>query len=391
MTKKLLIVIPRFEIGGTNTSLINWCAVLDRDRYQIDIFSMSHSGPLKESFSNINILPQDKLMSSMITNLGAQNGFFNTILSIITKSMINIGSFINIDFSNKINRRVAKKLSTLKYDTVIAFQEGVATKLVSNIKSVNKIGIIRCNYQNYLQIGGSKPEIKEYSTYKSIITVSRYTGSVFCDIIPEYRKKTFAIHNIIDDKRIIKLASEKIDSSEFPTDCFTIVSVGRIDPVKRFDQIPKIAKELKYKTNSKFRWYIVGGGSQIAIDKIKSLAKDYGVEDCVVCLGQKLNPYPYIVASDLVAITSISEACPNILNEAKILGVPPLATDFGSACEFIDTKRSGFISPIEEIPSLLASILNGESEYDKIKNNLSKFKYCNCEIVKQIYEILESK
>ena len=43
----------------------------------------------------------------------------------------------------------------------------------------------------------------------------------------------------------------------------------------------------------------------------------------------------------MVVSTSVSEACPNVINEAKILHTPIVATNFGSVYEFIEDGVNG--------------------------------------------------
>lgn len=390
MPQKLIIIIPRFEIGGTNTSLRNWIAKIDRSKYDISIFAMAHTGPLKDLFKDeVNILPEDQLLSAMITNYDHSKGFNNKILATIVKGAVKIGQILKVDISRQIYKTVARRITKMGFDTVIAFQEGVATTLASYIKGKNLVAIIRCNYKNYLDLTGLSPERETYYKFDRIITVSEYTAKIFNELLPEYQPKTSAIHNIINDKKILESAAQALDDSEFDTNCFTIISVGRIDPVKRFDMIPLIARQTIERTDCSFKWYIIGGGSAIALDRINELAKEHNVEDRVKCLGQKLNPYQYIKKADLVVLTSLSEACPNVLNEAKIIGTPPLATDFGSVWEFIEDKKSGFIAPIEQIPQVLASILGERKEYENVKQTLRSFRYDNDQIIEQIYEVLK--
>lgn len=390
MSRKLIIFIPRFEIGGTNTSLRNWIAKIDRSKYDISVFAMAHTGPLKGIFKDeANILSEDKLLSAMITNYGHSKGFGNKILSTIVKCAVRTGRIVKIDISGWIYKMAARRITRLGFDTAIAFQEGVATTLASYVKANNLIAIIRCNYKNYLDVSVLSPESQIYSKFDRVITVSGYTADVFNELLPECQSKTLAIHNIINDKKIIEFAAESLDDSEFDTSCFTIISVGRIDPVKRFDMIPSIVKQTIARTDCCFKWYIIGGGSPVALDHIRELVAECGVEGRVKCLGQRLNPYKYIKMADLVVLTSLSEACPNVLNEAKIIGTPPLATDFGSVWEFIENKETGFIAPIEQIPAVLASILNDREEYENVKQRLRSFRYDNEEIIERIYEVLK--
>ena len=57
-------------------------------------------------------------------------------------------------------------------------------------------------------------------------------------------------------RRVLHTLSEMHDG-RFQKDGFTIVSVGRISAVKRFEAIPKVASDI-LKRGIRFKWYIIG-------------------------------------------------------------------------------------------------------------------------------------
>ena|GEM_PF-7133817 len=79
------------------------------------------------------------------------------------------------------------------------------------------------------------------------------------------------------------------------------------------------------------------------------------------------NPYSYISQADLIVNTSISEAAPNVINEALILHVPVICTNFGSAKEYVDNDKNGYIVPIEKIAEKVELLIKNISEYNRIK------------------------
>ena len=86
------------------------------------------------------------------------------------------------------------------------------------------------------------------------------------------------------------------------------------------------------------------------------------MKDCVVYLGGKSNPYPYFKMADLLVCVSESEACPMIFNEAKLLNLPIVSTDFPSAFEFIDRDKDGRITQIEAMADTIADIISEDSK-----------------------------
>ncbi|HHE07931.1 MAG TPA: glycosyltransferase, partial [Chlorobaculum parvum] len=53
------------------------------------------------------------------------------------------------------------------------------------------------------------------------------------------------------------------------------------------------------------------------------------------------NPYPWLAASDMFAVTSTNEGLPNALLEAMYLGNAPISTRAGGADEAIDDGENG--------------------------------------------------
>ena len=74
--------------------------------------------------------------------------------------------------------------------------------------------------------------------------------------------------------------------------------------------------------------------------------------------------------SDLLVSLSWSEACPMIFNEAKVLKVPIITTDFGSSFEFIQNNYDGIIAPLEDISSKIIEIFNNQIKYKQIQRNI---------------------
>ena len=69
---------------------------------------------------------------------------------------------------------------------------------------------------------------------------------------------------------------------------------------------------------------IVGDGE---FEEYRELAKELGVADDVYFTGVKKNPFPYLKAAKVYALTSYHEGFPNALVEAMALEVPVIATD----------------------------------------------------------------
>ena len=384
----ILFVITSFRHGGTNKSLENLLSLLDPEKYQMDVFAMEHYGPYNSMLSNCTILPKDKWLHALIAQYRDTAGS-TKLRSMTLKVLRKLLAWLGLDLSEYLYKNAVRTFSKNKtYDTVVAFSEGAPTAFAQHFKTKNKIAWIHCDYKSYMSLNNHPDETKIYQAYQSIVCVSEFTKINFVNIIPEFNSKTFAIHNILNTDLIKKQSKEEIADDLFTNNTFTIVSIGRYYFIKRFSIIPDIVNELVQK-GCTFKWYIIGGdGNEEEKQNFLQKLKDFKLHDTLIALGEKDNPYPYILNSNLLVSTSMTEACPYVVNEAKVLHVPVASADFGSAYEFIDDGINGVIVPVNQLAEKIGTLIEKESEYSKLKNNISNFEYKNKEILLQVEKLL---
>jgi glycosyltransferase involved in cell wall biosynthesis len=105
-------------------------------------------------------------------------------------------------------------------------------------------------------------------------------------------------------------------------------------------------------------------------------------------LGEIENPYPYISKADLMISLSLSEACPLGVQEAKILHIPVVATDFGSAWEFVIRGEGGKVVPLAEMTDCLYRLLSDDESLNAMKQELKYLEFDNERIVRKIEDLL---
>lgn len=380
--KRVLFVVSRLNCGGINRALDNLLRIWDSD-ISVSVLAFDSTGQFAQGFHNSTIVKAPKLLDFLIRNLKNQRGFWKLICA-------------SVKFFNKITHnylyiksmeRLQQKISVDGYDAVIAFSEGLPTSFVADVENANKIAWIHCDYKSYQTFcpNNLEEERKIYSKFNHIVCVSDYTRQSFTEVFPELESKTYYIYNILDiDGMRVKAKDFTVD--EYNPDYFNIVTVGRIDPVKFQSRIPAIASKLRF---TDYNWYIIGPVMwQSEYDKLIKEIKRYGLLDKIHILGMKSNPYPYIMNADLLVNTSVSEACPYVINEAKILGTPVVCCDFGSAKEFISNGKDGYSVSFEDVAEHINKLHDDHSLYATIKENLLHFDYDNEAIIKKITKLL---
>lgn len=363
MYKNILIVINNFGIGGTISSLYTLLSKIDPQKVHVDIFPRLNSGVLAENIPNCTILSENLWLSHTICHRSFLIKKLNFAFLAIRKLFEKIG----IDLYQIYNKIGGKQIHTEKYDAIIGYDESLS-KFISTIPARKRIIWIHCDYRRF---ANGKDESCYYDKIDVVVCVSEFAKSVFTKYYPKYTNKTIAIHNIINIEDLKQKASLPINDIRFTTNCFNIISCGRLDPVKQFHLIPFIADEVRKKTHRPFHWYIIGGGNNEVEEQIQQEIMKYDVSDYVILLGMKTNPFNFMKKSNLYVCTSLSESYPMVVNEAKALGIPIICNTFPSASESIQNGINGFIVDIEKMPETIVSIMEFPiiSHYNNIEED----------------------
>lgn len=342
--KRVLFVIPSFTVGGTITSLLSLLPVI-RNKYDISLYARSSLGTERNSFQSYNVLKENIWLSTTIRSQGPFVYCVSRIIQLTSKLL----RYCGINISPLLAKIGCKKINVSSYDLVISYQESLAgfVKFFPCKKA--------CWIHSDISRGG-KRGINDFASFDYIICVSYFAKDSFLSVYPRLSDKVFVIYNNIDEERILENSSLATNQdSHFDTSKFTLISVGRFDPVKQFDKIPYIAKRIKERIGDRFVWYIVGCSPHYYNYQslIQADINKLGLSSEVVLIDEKNNVYPYIKASDLLVITSESETFSLVAFEARVLGTPIIMNDIPIAREIIKDK-SGYIATIEEMPDIIS-------------------------------------
>ncbi len=348
--KKILLVIRIMSTGGIISSLKALMQTSFSRDNEVTILTLCKSG-IEQYPELLQYVKHAGLLSQIWYASTSKASPLTKLLTLPIK-IIKHAPWIGNKIDTMVERRIAKRAEReIPHDVVIAFSEDTAHKIVQHFNTANRIVWIHCDYGNVIK-RNNENLLNKFST---IVCVSDFTRDSFIKRYPSLESKVKSIYNVCSVESIKAKAKEKIDDNRFDTSEFTIISVGRVAPVKRFPEIPMVAKRLK-ESGCIFKWYIIGSGIAEEVEKVKTAIESYGMQKEVIMLGAKPNPYPYFKAADLLVSTSESEACPMIFNEAKIIGTPIVSTDFGSSYEFIKEGRDGIISSLDNLHNAIAQM-----------------------------------
>ncbi|WP_277454049.1 glycosyltransferase [Janibacter sp. DB-40] len=107
----------------------------------------------------------------------------------------------------------------------------------------------------------------------------------------------------------------------------TFVTVGRLSPEKNHERLIR-AFALVHQENPATRLVIIGGGPLEGY--LVEVVRDLGLSDAVTIAGQRSNPHVVLSKADVFVLSSDYEGQPMVILEARVLGLPVVATKFDS-------------------------------------------------------------
>lgn len=397
MKKKILVLMPSMFIGGAERSLIGLLDSIDYSKFDVDLFLYRHEGEFLNLIpKEVNILPQNNSYTTFdtpIKSLLFSNKFRFGVARLLAKFDIKNnqkqGNEINVWSSMQfISKRLLPMLPEIngEYDMAINFL-GIADVLGNKVNAKKKLAWIHTDYSEL--IPNKELDLKTYSNVDYIINVSKHCEDKFLKVYPQFREKSLVIENILSNNFVKSQADEKIDELFLKDnkDEIRLLSIGRFSDAKNFDNIPYICKDL-LALGCNIKWYIIGYGGDEEL--IKSKIVEFGMEEKVIILGKKANPYPYIKACDIYVQPSRYEGKAVTVREAQILNKPVVITNFATAKSQLKDGFDGIIVPMdnEGCARGIANLINDKELQNRLIENTKISDYSNKNEVNKIYDIL---
>ena len=358
--KKLLFAAYSLDIGGIEKALVTLVNYLCQKDYEITIVLEKKQGVfLKEINPQINIIEYNPSEAK----------------NVLKRKTINL--LKRIKFIVKYKNKFDFSASYATYSLVSSFVSRVASK-----------NSCLWGHADYLTLfNNDKEEVKKffnernYKEFKNIVFVSKEGRDSFIDIFPEMKDKTIVCNNLIDADKIKKMSEEKIEIEKYKE--ITFLNVGRHEEKqKRLSRLIEASKMLK-DNGYDFKVLLVGDGPDNNL--YKKMVKEYNLENYILFIGKKENPYPYFKISDCVILTSDYEGYPVVFLESFILNKPLITTKVSDYKEVEDGR--GYTTSKDEKDIYEKMKLFIEKGY-KISNAFDSKKY-NEEIHKKLERLIE--
>ena len=177
-----------------------------------------------------------------------------------------------------------------------------------------------------------------------------------------------SIYNPFEFESIKQQANQ--EEKDIPKDEY-IINVARFHFQKRQDILLKAFK----KSNLNCKLLLVGKGSKEEYQKIENLIDELKLQEKVIIVGFKSNPYPLIKNAKLLILSSDFEGFGMVLVEALILNTPIVSTNCKSGpSEIMKGNLANYLVPTGDMDSLALKIYDTYHNPPLInQNDLKRF------------------
>ena len=400
MKPRIFIAMHYMEIGGAETALIGLLNALDPNRVEVDLFLHDHRGEMMQFIPEwVNLLPQIPKYSVLerpIVEL-VKRGFWGIAAArlwakclsqkVYKRSGSKLENNGGLDKMSKYTTPLLPKINpSMTYDLAISFltpHRIVAEK----VKAKKKIAWIHTDYTRVWV--DAEEELKVWQKYDYVASISGDVTNTFLQVFPSLAPKIVEIENILSPAFVRKRTELEDTDKEFrQTDNISLLSIGRYSEQKNYDNVPDICKHLINETKLNIKWYIIGYGGDEAL--IRQKIKEAGMEEHVILLGKRSNPYPYIKACDIYVQPSRYEGKSVTVREAQMLCKPVVVTNYPTAPSQIRSGIDGVIVPMdnEGCAHGLAEVICDKSLQERIIAHLKTHDYGNESEVEKIYTLI---
>lgn len=370
MKKKIAIYSGQLYMGGIERVLINYLEKLSKEP-ELDItLIIKENIPEKNVFAsevpkNIKIeYIKDEALCRKTEELSKNKKNF----------LVRLQYQWNLYYSRvSIQKWIDRYFKENTFDVVIDF-DGSMWRYIGNLK-VRVVGWVHYSLANKK---GRKYENyrKRFELYSKIILICDDMKKEFEEIFSQFKDKGVRIYNPMDfdvikakadDRSEITPEDERLLKDDF------FVGVSRLVGGKNRVGLVEIYGELK-KKGVKEKLYILGDGDDRP--NIERKIKELNLEEDVLLLGQKKNPFPYMKAAKMFLHTSMGEGFGLVLVEAMACDTIVVAYDCPTGPrEILEDGKAGGLVPLNDkliFEKTVLNILEDKNLEESIKSEMYK-------------------
>lgn len=389
--KKILVVQGSLQAGGAEKATVSFLNTLPQERYEVDLMLSSRTGLFYKQVPEwVNIIDAPYPFNCLVHKpvdwrFYIKHSPFMWVKKVIRTYIAKHQSKFHLIQSLWKQWRDNIPVFDKEYDIAYGGQEGCTNYyIIDKVKAKRKILWIHSDYEKLEYVDDFD---RTYFKWASVVaTMSPKARDILQKHFPESADHIWFLENITNGSMIRKMAAEDIDDNQFKlVEGVNLVSVGRLSLPKNFGRAVRVASVLK-KRGVVFHWTIVGEGP--LRNTLESQAKELGVDDVVSFIGLRSNPYQYVSKSDILVVTSDYEGRSIAIDEAQVLGIPVITTNYPTAKDAVVDGETGLICDMtpEAIADAVMRLESDKSLYAHICQSLECKKDGNVKEIEKYFK-----
>ena len=340
---KIFYWSPYLSNVATIRNVIN--SALSLKKYNYDSYDVSLLDTMGEWKLYKEEITQSKVNIKKINSLNMnfdlnKSGYFKSRLYFIFIFIFNFFPLLKLLKVKKPNFLIVHLLTSLPLTLLLFFQ--FKTKFILRISGLPRLNFIR---KMLWRLIGKKIFLVTCPSKETLNYINKLN-------IFDSKKVTLLNDPIINVSKIHNNLKKKIDILDLQKDYF--ISVGRLTKQKNHTLLIKLFRIMCNKNKNLFL-YILGDGEEKIniINEIKRLK----LEDNVILLGYKKNPYPFISKAKAVLSPSLWEDPGAVMIEAAFCNKIVISSDcISGPKEFLLDGKGGYLFKNNNLNSFVKTI-----------------------------------
>ena len=389
--------MPSMFIGGAERSILGLLEAIDYTKYDVTLFLYRHEGEFMQFIpQQVHVLPEidryrtfDVPIKSLLLSrkrlFGAARLLSKAAIVMHTRvSGEKHGIWMSMQYTSRFLQPLLPPIPG-EYDVGIMFL-GVADTLIHKVNAKKKLAWCHTDYSTLFP--DRKKDLETYGNVDYVVHVSPDCAKAMLNLYPQLLDKTMVLENVLATHFIKKQAEEGISDMNRDGADQLLLSIGRFCEAKNFDNVPDICRRLRER-GLNVKWYLVGYGGDEPLIRQKIAEAD--MQEHVVILGKKSNPYPYIKACDLYVQPSRYEGKCVTVREAQMLGKPVVIANYATAPSQLEDGVDGVVVPMdnEGCANGIAQLLLDPQRMEALSRNCLARDYSNAAEVEKLYKLME--
>lgn len=234
-----------------------------------------------------------------------------------------------------------RRLRAMKFDAAIAGLHGLSPAFVCGLEARRRLVMVRNDAADDRR-GRLARNIARYGDrIDHYVCVSQSVLESLVTRYPQTRPKAVRIYNLIDPASMRHAAASGANPFAGKAHALRVLSVCRLQESQKGLLRMVEAHRRLLDAGHRHEWHVLGDGPDRAL--LERAVAERGVEATFILHGAIPDPFPWYAHADLVAVLSRYEGLCGVVNEARVLERPVIATRFAGVEEQIEHGVNGLI------------------------------------------------